>query len=162
MTRKGWKGEKQRHGMARKGIKTTCSAQGKKLTIEFKKGKILTEAEVNLIKNRMNRGDMTDYENFSKFVEKYEGVRLTPDQTKKGFDWLMNLYKTPRGVERKNNPFGYREQYVLDNFSHFELKDFYNAGNRYHDFYVPYYEVVSKDGRTFEYAMYGGEIHILG
>jgi hypothetical protein len=156
-----WKGEKQRHSTAKRGIRTTSTTKrsvacGKRKEIDWGKG-YLTEAEVNLIKTRMNRGEKVD---LTSLYEK-GGIKLTKDQEKKGYDWLMNLWKTPKGVERKNNPFGYREQHVLENFSHFELADMYNAG-RMTDFYVPYYRVVSKDGRTFEYYGGGDRINILG
>ena len=44
---------------------------------------------------------------------------ITPAQTTKGLDWLFNLRFTMRGKERKNNPFGYREQSILDDFDRY-------------------------------------------
>ena len=164
----GWKGESRRHSLSRKGIKTNLPdgrrfdvsnyvAKGKRIEIDWDKG-YLTEKEIQLIKNRMNKGEDVNLEYL------YEGgISITPEQTKKGIDWLIDKWKTPRGIERKNNPFGYREQAVLDNFDHFKLIDFYNVGNTSFDNYVPYYRVVAKDGSYFEYAFgHGGEIRILG
>ena len=34
--------------------------------------------------------------------------------------------------------------------------------NKFVDFYVPIYKVVSKDGSSFDYYVYGGEIDIIG
>lgn len=72
-------------------------------------------------------------------------------QAEKGLTWLKDKWKTPRGVERKNNPFGRREEYVLENFSHFSLVDFYDAGRNGWAFYLPVYRVHAKDGASFDY-----------
>lgn len=90
-----------------------------------------------------------------------KNLLLTEAQNKKGYDFLMKQRFTPTGKERLNNPFGYREQAILDNFSHFELKDWYNAGNAYMDYYLPLYECVSLDGNSFEYY-YNGKVNIVG
>ena len=169
---KGWHGEPRRHSLARQGVKTVLPdgrrlavnkfvADGRKKEVDFSKS-FLTEDEINLIKNRANRGDKSDMEEFYEIVNTDGGYEISPEQTEKGYGWLMNLYKTPYGKERKNNPFGLREMDILDNFDRFKIIEFYNAGNAYRDYFVPYYEVISKDGRSFEYARYGGEIHILG
>lgn len=67
---------------------------------------VITEREVLLLKKRANNGD-NEAANF------YPGcdteIEVTPEQSAKGYKWLMNLYKTPTGKERKNNPCGYRE-----------------------------------------------------
>lgn len=199
---KGWYGDKTRHGLASRGIRTgykdegyqsgtsrcmrcgepfnqnpmlspsqycvDCAeivdmidkgyyVRGKRVEINWDKD-YLTEGEINLIKNRMNRGEDID---LSKMYD-LGGLFITPEQTQKGFDWLWNLYKTPRGVERKNNPFGYREEDILENFDHFEITDFYNAGNRYVNWYMPVYRVIGKNGSSFEYTMKQGEIYIIG
>jgi hypothetical protein len=87
--------------------------------------------------------------------------QLTPDQNKKGIDYLRNLWKSPSGKERVNNPFGYREQDALETFEYFELRGFYDAGNRYRKFYVPLYVCVGAE-TSFEYYISGGEINIVG
>jgi len=89
-----------------------------------------------------------------------KNLTLSAAQNQKGFDFLMNQWKTPTGKERLNNPFGYREQAILENFSHFELKDWYNAGNAYHDFYLPLYECIGNE-TSFEYY-YNGKVNIVG
>jgi hypothetical protein len=130
---------------------------------EFSGKKTLTEQEVNLMMRRINSGKLaTLHENrqLSHVQVKFpdEGFKLTKSQQEKGYKWLMNLWKTPRGIERKNNPFGWREQDVLDNFEEIRLIDVYSDRGYY---YVPYYRVESKDS-SFEYCIYGGQIHILG
>lgn len=91
----------------------------------------------------------------------FEGVKLTDEQSLKGFYWLKNLWVTPTGAERKNNPFGYREQDALKDFDRCELSDYYNIG-MYHAHYVPVYDVYSKTGYVFQYYVQGGEVQIIG
>lgn len=94
--------------------------------------RVITEREVLLLKKRANNGD-NEAANF------YPGcdteIEVTEEQSAKGFAWLMNLYKTPTGKERKNNPFGYREMNILDNYKgeRFQFVGFYNDGNRWHE-----------------------------
>ena len=80
---------------------------------------------------------------------------ITSDQSTKGIAWLRDQWHTPRGKVRKNNPFGYREQQVLESFSHFELVGFHDAGNGYRSNYLPTYRVIATDGATFDYVPYG-------
>lgn len=88
-------------------------------------------------------------------------LALCDEQVQKGYDWLMDQWKSPRGAERKNNPFGYREQDVLDNFSTITFNGYYDAGNYHHSFHVPLY-LVSGNETTLEYYVLGGQIHIIG
>jgi hypothetical protein len=124
---------------------------------EFKGKQTLTEREVKLLLKRMNEGKI----NPSQLRD--NGYALTPDQVEKGRAWLTNLWITPRGVERKNNPYGYRETSILRSFKTIRLADvvdtsFYRATRR---FYVPVYEVVGKDD-SFMYYLSGGKINIVG
>jgi hypothetical protein len=121
----------------------------------------ITEKEINLIKNRMNNDKVDEA---TQQVIDYiwdNSPQLTPDQNKKGIDFLRNLWKSPTGKERTNNPFGYREQDTLETFEYFELRGFYDAGNRYRKFYVPLYTCVGANS-NFEYAFYNGQVNILG
>jgi len=142
----------------------SCSyAKGGKVG-EFKnimENNIITEKEVNLIKMRMNnnRVDESTQEVIDYIWD--NSPQLTPDQNKKGIDYLRNLWKSPTGKERTNNPFGYREQETLDTFEYFELRGFYDAGNYNNKFYVPLYNCVGADS-SFEYAFYNGKVNILG
>ena len=89
---------------------------------------IITEREILLLKRRANNGDR-DAANFYPGCDRI--IEVTDEQSEKGFKWLYNLYKTPTGKERKNNPFGYREMDILDNYNGERLTfvGFYNAVN---------------------------------
>ena len=112
---------------------------------------MITEQEINLLKRRANTGDK-DAANF------WPCVDCTQEQSAKGFAWLKNLYKTPAGKERKNNPFGYREMDIIDNYAgdNFTFRGFYDAGRYGFHNYVPVYELAG-----MEYYNYGG-IQIVG
>lgn len=129
----------------------------------FNKDK-LTEQEVNLLKRRLNDKKITFKElNEIKLYYDREGWSLTDEQNQKGLEYLKDKWKTSSGIERKNNPFGFRETEILDNFREIKLIDFYNASrNRNFDFYIPVYEVISKDGNSFEYHLQDGIINIVG
>lgn len=86
---------------------------------------------------------------------------LSDEQNKKGYDFLMGLRFTPSGKERTNSPFGYREENILDNFSHFTFCGFYDAGNYSHSYYIRMYNCYSKDGNSFQYY-YNGKMNIIG
>lgn len=127
---------------------------------EFRGKTKLNEREVNLLKRRMN--DPVAYAQMGTEFSNSEGFELTVDQIKKGYKWLMNLWLTPKGVERKNNPFGHREMWVLKHFKTIRLSDFYDAGNYYRSYQVPMYSVYAKDGSRFDYIVVGGGIKIVG
>lgn len=116
---------------------------------------IITEREILLLKRRANNGDR-DAANFYPDCDRV--IEVTDEQSEKSFKWLYNLYKTPTGKERKNNPFGYREMDILDNYKgeRFTFVGFYDAGNRFYSYYIPIYEI-----NGMEYY-YNGEIHIVG
>lgn len=126
---------------------------------EFRGKTKLNEREVNLLKRRMNDpkiAPMIEYE-----FGNDGGYNLTADQIQKGYKWLMNLWKTPKGAERKNNPFGNREMWILSNFKTIRLSDFYNIG-AFGRFVVPMYTVYAKDGSAFDYVVSGGALRIVG
>lgn len=87
-------------------------------------------------------------------------IEVTEEQSAKGYKWLMNLYKTPTGKERKNNPFGYREMNILDNYKgeRFQFVGFYNNGNRWRDYYIPIYSLCGME----YYVNSEGSIQIVG
>lgn len=128
---------------------------------EFKGKQTLTEREVKLLLKRMNEGKI----NPSQLRD--NGYALTPDQVEKGRAWLTNLWITPRGVERKNNPYGYRETSILRSFKTIRLAGVFDATppgwkvmfGPSQKLYIPYYKVVG-DGNSFEYYVQGGEIHL--
>ena len=119
----------------------------------------ITEREINLLNRRLNAEgrDTLDY-NLRK--NNYD-LALTDEQERKALAWLNNQWKTSTGKERKNNPFGYREEKILDNATDVTFVEFYNAGNRYIDYFIPVYRVYSNDD-SFEYYVQGGEVNIVG
>jgi hypothetical protein len=121
----------------------------------------LTEQDIKLICKRLNAGEKVDWENLPNFMTQ-ASYELTEEQNAKGLAWLQKLWRTPRGIERKNNPFGYREQEVIANFSHFTLEQFYDAGNSQHSWFVPLYNCVGKQGGYFQYYVSGGVPVIIG
>lgn len=121
----------------------------------------IEEREIISLKSFMGKNKSNARLVFDWLNDMPSNLSLSAGQNQKGYDFLMKCWKTDTGKERKNNPFGYREQHILENFSHFELSSFYNAGNAYRDFYLPLYFCVSKDGSTFEYY-YNGKVNITG
>ena len=158
--RNGYKGK---HEFADGGFMDNVYAKGGKVSPfeNMMKTNTISEKEINLIKLRMNNDKVDEATQEAIDYIWDEMPELTPDQDKKGIDYLRNLWKSPTGKERTNNPFGYREQEALENFSHFALRGFYDAGNRYNKFYVPLYVCFGKD-TSFEYYVYGGSISIVG
>lgn len=134
----------------------------KKIGIDWAKG-YLTEREIYLIKNRKNRGEIIDLKPLYDSLDNGDnmGFKLELCQVNKGFKWLMNLYVSPTGKIRSSNPYGYREIAVLKSFKDIRIIDYYDSGNQFVKFYVPYYRVIGGYG-TFDYCVYGGIIHILG
>ena len=123
---------------------------------EIAESGIITEKQISLLKLRSNKESNNLYNLYDNEIE------CTAEQTKKGLVWLLNKWKTPKGAERKNNPFGYREQNVLeDENAKAYFNGFYDTGNSYATFFVPIYEVVG-NGSSFEYIVTGGEIKIIG
>lgn len=125
------------------------------LLTKIEKSNSITESEIQLLKNRLNKGEKIDME----YIWNNE-IKLTPEQNKKGIDFLMNQYITPSGKERTNNPFGYQEIEILKNFTYFELRGFYDAGNYNNSYYLPLY-ICCGDNNAFEYY-YNGEVNIIG
>src|SRR6056297_2276144 len=102
-----------------------------------------SESDVRLALRRINNGKITPSEimGVNKSLYDGEGVELSHEQSQKGYNYLMDKWKTPRGSERANNPFGYREEETLKNFSGIKLKDFYSERGNY---YYPVYRVEGK------------------
>jgi hypothetical protein len=116
---------------------------------------VITEKEINLLKRRANAGEKM---NLSPIYD--NEIELTAEQNKKGYDFLIKQWKTPKGKERKNNPFAYREQKALETFQKIYFDELYNTGNMYIDFYLPLYTVVGENS-AFQYY-YDGKVNIIG
>lgn len=146
------------------------------------RGDVITEREISNLKKLLNgysatSTTITERKRLEIMIwAKYDdgGLELTAEQTAKGIKWLLSKWKTPRGVERKNSPFGYREQETLEHFTHFKFLYFYDLSTAYqtragHHNYQPVYGVYSTDAPSnFEYYMQrttgynGGEVEIIG
>lgn len=137
---------------------TTLSKTAKKYLAIIEAGHI-EEGEIISLKSFLNKSEENGRIIFDAMSEK--DLTISESQNKKGFDFLLSQWKTPTGKERINNPFGYREQRILDNFSHFTVKDWYNAGNAYVDYFLPVYSCHAKDGCCFDYY-YNGKVNIIG
>lgn len=111
----------------------------------------------------MNNKSTKDERNLinTTLANKENGTLLSEDQNRQGIEYLLNQWKTPKGVERKNNPFGYMEQEALNTFEHFTLRELYNSGNANRNYYIPLYEVHAGNC-GFIYHMNKGIINIVG
>jgi hypothetical protein len=142
----------------------------------FKKYKALilddtfTESSITSFRALMNgfkRTNLTDdeRETLDFLFENQAPYSITPEQTKKGLNWLSAVRFTATGKERKNNPFGYREETILDSFKRFELTGLYDDyhypyGDRHN--YKPIYRVVADDEAYFDYVPFTRSDRISG
>ena len=119
-----------------------------------------SESELKIVQRRINDKKITVSELFkkNKQLDDGSGIVLSDDQQQKGLKWLHNQWQTKTGKTRTNNPFGYREQEVLNKQSEIRVKDFYSERGNW---YSPLYEV-SSSGGSFEYVVVGGEVKIMG
>ena len=128
-----------------------------KVIEEIKRNGFITERQINLLKNRTNRGEI---------IERYhdlEYIPITPEQTEKGIKFLLNLYKTPTGKIRKRNPFSDWQAEVLETFVEFAFVGFYNnSSNGFVINNYPIYSVCGADGDfEYYYDLCNGTINIL-
>ena len=126
------------------------------------KQKKLSEKELNALKNHMNKLDLKEANKLNDFMYAKEGTKLDKTQVAKGFKFLYNLGFTPKGKERSNSPYGYREEYIVKNPKTIELRQFHNDSRGRYFNYVPYYEAIGKDGTSMEYFWDGRKINIWG
>lgn len=95
----------------------------------------IEENEILLLKRRRNRGERIQLEN---------PIPVSYDQAQKGFAWLWDKYRTPRGAERKNNPFSNPEQKALEwanmHGARFTFEGFCLAGREWHE---PIYRLIT-------------------
>lgn len=90
---------------------------------------------------------------------KHGEIKLSDEQQKQGYKWLLNLWLTPSGKERKNNPFVAWEIEVLENFNSAVLWSWLiHPLSGYH---TPIYRIYGA-GMYFDYTCIGGNIKILG
>ncbi len=128
-------------------------------------GKLTDQNQQNLIFKILNNSGNDELKAAIKAAfndSDFEGLLLDQSQIQKGYEWLLNQWKTPTGSERKNNPFGYREQDAINNFDRITLKGYYDAGNYHRSYFIPLYDVYTTDGYGFEYYVNGGLCNIIG
>lgn len=126
-----------------------------KVIEEIKRNGFITERQINLLKNRANRGEIIDFYDI-------EYSNITPEQTEKGIKFLLNLYKTPTGKVRKNNPFSDKQAKVLETFVEFAFVGFYPKSNGYVSYHFPIYSVCGTDGDfEYYYDLWNGTINII-
>jgi len=138
--------------------------------IKLAKKTKLTEREMNALKNALNNSPQSQriWSSFlsNKRVYDGEGITLSKDQVQKGSKYLYNIGFTPKGKERSNSPYGYREEEIVNrggkgknSIKTIRLLSFHNPrGN----FYVPYYQAIGKNGGTMDYFVWGGKLNIYG
>jgi len=146
--------------------KPAIEAYRKKLRVENKNMPLvtkpmMTESEVNLLMRRINAGKIKPSDlSKNKLIYDGEGIKLTQEQSEKGRRWLLDKWKSPTGKERKGNPYGYREQDIIDNFREIRLADTYPS--RYGNYHHPLYRAYSTKGDTMDYYIEGGNVNIVG
>jgi hypothetical protein len=89
---------------------------------------------------------------------------ITPEQTKKGYDYIYNTCFKKNGElrETKDMPFGVLEANVIRNFKEFRFVGLNSIGLLNHDFYLPVYKVIAQDGTYFEYTVNIGQMEVVG
>jgi len=152
-----WEGQKKLTNSFKVGKDDKKQEQKKLFLEDIKKKGIITEKEILLVKRRLNDGTYKE----SDIADLYD-LNLTQEQNTKGFNWLFDKWKSPTGKERKDNPYGYREEEALRTFEKLKFTGFTNIST-YGEFknYVPLYRAEGKD-TTFEYYVQGGKINITG
>jgi len=156
--------DRKEQGINERKYQRTLKARLKAKKENFKDKDTFSEKDVNLAKRRLNDGKIKKQDEiFGDAEGNYTNKKLSDDQQRKGKDWLMNQWKSPTGVERKNNPYGYREQEILTNFDRIELKEYHDI-SRYgqRPYYVPLYQAYGKDGDSMEYYVDSKGINIVG
>lgn len=129
----------------------TKSIDTRKRVSEIVKSGVISEKEFNMLKSRLNRG-LCKYEDIEPLF--INDISLSADWMQKGLKWLRNLYKTPTGKERKNNPFGYRGMLILGSEDiTITLRDLYDCGRYGCTNYQAEYSVSTPES-SFDYVAY--------
>ncbi len=122
---------------------------------------VLTEREINFIKNTLNRTPRDEWKSGEQALvdatwsrtDLEDGFELTDEQSEKGREWLN------RKPQRDN--MGFRETAVMDDFKEIRLEGIVETHSGT-GFYVPVWRVHANDGSTFQYRDIGGELEISG
>ncbi len=147
-------GERRNKQTLEDGTKLTATQEA--TLSKLQNNEVLTESDVNHIKNSLNGSFSGSGEGMSSFAdhvlevmgENEDGYRLTPEQTQKGLAWLQK-------TRIQNKYLGEREREMLNDFDHFRLIDWVDEGNGGRSFYVPVYGVFATNGEYFSYHITG-------
>lgn len=119
------------------------------------KAGVISEKDILLLKRRLNNKSCGD-------ARMPNEIKVTKEQKEKGLKWLRNLYISPTGKIRKNNPFGCREMDILE-CSNDKLEAYFigfiNIGGFYL-YLVPVYKYTNGE-KSFTYYMNGKGIEII-
>ena len=137
--------------------KTISNAE---LVATIKEQGYVTEKQILLLKNRMNRNKENEQEIIDLTAD-IMPIKLTEEQAEKGREWLLRKNLKKNGEFRKNSSLGYRELHILNNAKEAYLSYFYPNGNRFFTYYTPVWSIDTNDEK-FEYMVDGGETKILG
>ena len=120
----------------------------------------ITEKQILLLKNRMNKSKENEKE-ISNLIADILPIKLTNEQMVKSVLWLYGKNIKKNGEFRKNSSLGYRELHILNNAKEAYLSFFYPNGNRFFTYYTPVWSIDTNE-EHFEYMIDGGETKILG
>lgn len=115
---------------------------------------VISEKDILLLKRRLNNGEK---------IRIINELKVSKEQKEKGLKWLRNLYISPTGKERKNNPFCWREIDILicpDEKLDAYLIGYCNIGSVYRKQWVPIYEYTNGE-KSFSYYLNEKEIRII-
>lgn len=119
------------------------------------KAGVISEKDILLLKRRLNNKSFGD-------VRMPNEIKVSDEQKEKGLKWLRNLYVSPTGKIRKNNPFGWREMDILECLND-KLEAYFigfvNIGSFY-PCHVPIYKYTNGE-KSFSYYVNGKEISIF-
>ena len=114
----------------------------------------MTEKEMLLIKSRSNKAqkDLFQYDEINGYIA------LSEEWASKGIKWLKSLLKK-NGEPKAGQNLGDREIEIIKTAtaSDFTFVCFYDAGNCFHHYYIPVYNVAG-----MEYYVNGGFIQVVG
>lgn len=87
-------------------------------------------------------------------------VTLDTAHVEQGYKWLMNLYRSPTGKIRKNNPFDEHQIQALESFKTIELVGFHAVRYLFEVcvFYAPLYRVCPN---SFDYYVQCGGLRLI-
>ena len=136
-------------------MKQTLQDQTLTLVNKIKQKNLITEKEINLIKNRMNNNKCKPYLLYGDCE-----ILLTPEQMQKGKIWLIKHNFKKNGDLRKTSFLGAREVKAVKTLQQIQFSGFYEHRNQFSTYYYPVYTVLG-EVYSFDYYLFGGEMQII-